>query len=106
LFTDARSWAWANEATLPLTAPRSKLTPSEANSYNRDRVEKEITHWLEQSEAIDQQEDDLFNADSGFSTGENIKAICGKRKYTAEPWVKYIQWSCMALFRDQPMGVI
>ena len=34
------------------------------------------------------------------------KGFPRRSKKTLEPWVKYIQSSCMAHFRDQPMGVM
>ena len=46
-----------------------KANASDANTYDRDRIEKEIKRWLEQAEAIDQQEDALYDPDK---TGDEI----------------------------------
>ena len=51
-----------------------KASASDAKTYDSDRIEKEIKRWLEQGEAIDQQEDELYGPDkTGDELPEDIR---------------------------------
>jgi len=51
-----------------------KANASDARTYDSDRIEKEIKRWLEQAEAIDQQEDRLYGPDkTGNEIPEDIR---------------------------------
>ena len=51
-----------------------KANASDANTYDRERIEKEIKRWLEQAEAVDQQEDALYGPDkTGDELPEDIR---------------------------------
>jgi transposase len=51
-----------------------KANASDARTYDSERIEKEIKRWLEQAEAIDQQEDHLYGSDkTGNEIPEDIR---------------------------------
>jgi len=54
---------------IAMDGTKIKANASDANTYDRDRIKKEIKRWLEQAEAIDQQEDALYGPDK---TGDEI----------------------------------
>ena len=51
-----------------------KANASDARTYDSERIEKEIKRWLEQAEAIDQQEDQMYGSDkTGNEIPEDIR---------------------------------
>jgi transposase len=51
-----------------------KANASDAKTYDNERIEKEIKRWLEQAEAVDQQEDQLYGSDkTGNEIPEDIR---------------------------------
>jgi hypothetical protein len=52
-----------------IDSTKIKANASEENTYDSDRIEKEIRRWLEHAEAIDRQEDDLYGPDN---TGDEL----------------------------------
>ena len=54
-----------------------KANASDANTYDRDRIEKEIKGWLDQAEAVDQHEDALYGLDK---TGDELPEEIRDRK--------------------------
>ena len=54
---------------IAIDGTKIKANASEASTYDRERIEKEIKRWLETAEAIDQQEDALYGADK---TGDEL----------------------------------
>lgn len=57
-----------------IDSTKIKANASEANTYDSDRIEKEIRRWLEHAEAIDRQEDDLYGPDkTGDELPEDIR---------------------------------
>jgi transposase len=59
---------------IAIDGTKIKANASEANTYDSDRIEKEIRRWLEHAEAIDRQEDDLYGPDkTGDELPEDIR---------------------------------
>ena len=59
---------------IAIDGTKIKANASEASTYDRKRIEKEIKRWLEHAEAIDQQEDALYGADkTGDELPEDIR---------------------------------
>ena len=59
---------------IAIDGTKIKANASEASTYDRERIEKEIKRWLEHAEAIDQQEDALYGADkTGDELPEDIR---------------------------------
>lgn len=59
---------------IAIDGTKIKANASDANTYDRDRIEKEIERWLEHAEAIDQQQDDLYGPDkAGDELPEEIR---------------------------------
>ena len=54
---------------IAIDGTKIKANASDAATYDRDRIEKEIKQWLEHAEAIDRQEDALYGPDK---TGDEI----------------------------------
>jgi transposase len=54
---------------IAIDGTKIKANASEANTYDRKRIEKDIKRWLEKAEAIDRQEDELYGADK---TGDEL----------------------------------
>jgi len=59
---------------IAIDGTKIKANASEASTYDRERIEKEIKRWLEHAEAIDQQEDALYGPDkTGDELPEDIR---------------------------------
>jgi len=59
---------------IAIDGTKIKASAADANTYDRDRIEKEIKRWLEQAEAIDRQEDALYGPDkTGDELPEDIR---------------------------------
>jgi IS5 family transposase len=59
---------------IAIDGTKIKANASEASTYDRERIEKEIKRWLEKAEAIDRQEDALYGADkTGDELPEDIR---------------------------------
>ena len=59
---------------IAIDGTKIKANASEASTYDRERIEKEIKRWLEKAEAIDQQEDALYGPDkTGDELPEDIR---------------------------------
>jgi transposase len=54
---------------IAIDGTKIKANASDANTYDRERIEKDIKRWLEKAETIDQQEDELYGADK---TGDEL----------------------------------
>jgi transposase len=91
-----------------------KANASEANTYDSDRIEKEIKRWLEHAEAIDQQEDNLYGPDkTGDELPEDIrdpkkrikKLKELKKKLDASGWEKINKTDPDAVFMKTTNGI-
>jgi transposase len=59
---------------IAIDGTKIKANASDASTYDRDRIEKDIKGWLEKAEAIDRQEDELYGADkTGDELPEDIR---------------------------------
>ena len=59
---------------IAIDGTKIKANASDANTYDNERIEKEIKRWLEHAEAIDQQEDKLYGTDkTGDELPEDIR---------------------------------
>ena len=59
---------------IAIDGTKIKASASDAKTYDRDRIEKEIKRWLEHAEAVDQQEDALYGPDkTGDELPEDIR---------------------------------
>ena len=54
---------------IAIDGTKIKASASDANTYDHNRIEKEIKRWLEHAEAIDRQEDALYGPDK---TGDEL----------------------------------
>jgi transposase len=54
---------------IAIDGTKIKANASDASTYDRGRIEKEIRCWLEKAEAVDQQEDALYGTDK---TGDEL----------------------------------
>jgi transposase len=99
---------------IAIDGTKIKANASEANTYDRERIEKDIKRWLEKAEAVDRKEDELYGADkTGDELPEDIrdpqkrikKLIELKKKLAAEGGQKINKTDPDAVFMKTTHGI-